>query len=52
MGTDAFQEADATGITRPCTKYSWLVKDVNQLAIRMHQAFVTSTTPTLPVERA
>lgn len=39
MGTDAFQEADATGITRPCTKYSWLVKDVNQLAIRMHQAF-------------
>ena len=28
IGTDAFQECDTTGITRPCTKHNWLVKDV------------------------
>src|SRR6056300_1248819 len=32
IGTDAFQECDTTGITRPCTKHNWLVKDVNQIA--------------------
>ena len=35
IGNDAFQEADTTGITRPCTKHNYLVKDVNDLA-RMH----------------
>ena len=39
IGTDAFQECDTTGITRPCTKYNWLVKDVNDLAKIMHTAF-------------
>ena len=32
IGNDAFQEADTTGITRPCTKHNYLVKDVNDLA--------------------
>ena len=32
IGTDAFQECDTTGITRPCTKHNWLVKDVKDLA--------------------
>ena len=32
IGTDAFQECDTTGITRPCTKHNWLVKDVNDLS--------------------
>jgi acetolactate synthase-1/2/3 large subunit len=32
IGTDAFQEADTTGITRPCTKHNYLVKDVANLA--------------------
>ena len=35
IGTDAFQECDTVGITRPCTKHNWLVKDVNDLA-RVH----------------
>jgi len=39
IGTDAFQECDTTGITRPCTKHNWLVKDINQLAETMHKAF-------------
>ncbi|MAK12113.1 MAG: acetolactate synthase 3 large subunit [Candidatus Pelagibacter sp.] len=39
IGTDAFQECDTTGITRPCTKHNWLVKDVNQLAETIHKAF-------------
>ena len=34
IGTDAFQECDTVGITRPCTKHNWLVKDVNDLAPR------------------
>ena len=38
IGTDAFQECDTTGITRPCTKHNWLVKDVNDLAEIMHKA--------------
>ena len=44
IGTDAFQEADTTGITRPCTKHNWLVKDVNDLAEVMHKAFEVATT--------
>ena len=43
IGTDAFQECDTTGITRPCTKYNWLVKDVNDLAKVMHIAFEVAT---------
>ncbi|MDC3157076.1 acetolactate synthase 3 large subunit [Candidatus Pelagibacter bacterium] len=44
IGTDAFQECDTTGITRPCTKHNWLVKDVNDLAEIMNQAFKIATT--------
>jgi acetolactate synthase-1/2/3 large subunit len=43
IGTDAFQECDTTGITRPCTKYNWLVKNVNDLAKIMHTAFEVAT---------
>jgi acetolactate synthase-1/2/3 large subunit len=43
IGTDAFQECDTTGITRPCTKHNWLVKDVNKLAEIMHKAFHIAT---------
>src|ERR1700748_3075146 len=39
IGSDAFQEADTTGITRSCTKYNYLVKDVNDLGRIMHEAF-------------
>ena len=39
IGNDAFQEADTTGITRPCTKHNYLVKDVNKLALIVHEAF-------------
>ncbi|MEM7618507.1 MAG: acetolactate synthase 3 large subunit [Pseudomonadota bacterium] len=39
IGNDAFQEADTTGITRPCTKHNYLVKDVDQLPNIMHEAF-------------
>ncbi len=39
IGNDAFQEADITGITRPCTKHNYLVKDVNNLARTIHEAF-------------
>ncbi len=39
IGNDAFQEADTTGITRPCTKHNYLVKDVRDLARMMHEAF-------------
>ncbi len=39
IGNDAFQEADTVGITRPCTKHNYLVKDVNQLAQVIHEAF-------------
>jgi acetolactate synthase-1/2/3 large subunit len=38
IGTDGFQEADVTGITRPCTKYNYLVKDPNDIAYAMHEA--------------
>jgi acetolactate synthase-1/2/3 large subunit len=39
IGNDAFQEADTTGITRPCTKHNYLVKDVRDLARMIHEAF-------------
>ena len=39
IGNDAFQEADTVGITRPCTKHNWLVKDPAKLAETIHQAF-------------
>ena len=39
IGNDAFQEADTTGITRPCTKHNYLVKDVGTLARMLHEAF-------------
>jgi len=44
IGNDAFQEADTTGITRPCTKHNYLVKDVNDLARVMHEAFLVART--------
>ena len=44
IGTDAFQECDTTGITRPCTKHNWLVKDVKDLSKIMHKAFEVATT--------
>ena len=44
IGTDAFQECDTTGITRPCTKHNWLVKDVNDLGKIIHKAFEVATT--------
>src|ERR1700733_4820595 len=44
IGTDALQECDTVGITRPCTKQNWLVKDVNELARTMHEAFQIATT--------
>ena len=44
IGTDAFQECDTTGITRPCTKHNWLVKDVNKISEIIHKAFRIATT--------
>jgi acetolactate synthase-1/2/3 large subunit len=44
IGSDAFQECDTVGITRPCTKHNWLVKDVNQLSRTIHEAFRIATT--------
>ena len=44
IGTDAFQECDTTGITRPCTKHNWLVKDIKDLSKVMHEAFKVATT--------
>jgi acetolactate synthase I/II/III large subunit len=44
IGSDAFQECDTVGITRPCTKQNWLVKDVNDLARIMHEAFYVAMT--------
>jgi len=43
IGTDAFQECDTTGITRPCTKHNWLVKDINKLSDILHKAFEVAT---------
>jgi acetolactate synthase-1/2/3 large subunit len=44
IGSDAFQECDTVGITRPCTKHNWLVKDVNDLSRIIHEAFHVATT--------
>ncbi len=43
IGSDAFQEADTVGITRPCTKHNWLVKDTDKLASVIHEAFHVAT---------
>jgi acetolactate synthase-1/2/3 large subunit len=44
IGTDAFQECDTVGITRPCTKNNWLVRNVNDLSRVLHEAFEIATT--------
>ncbi len=43
IGSDAFQEADTVGITRPCTKHNWLVKETDKLAATIHEAFHVAT---------
>jgi acetolactate synthase-1/2/3 large subunit len=43
IGNDAFQEADVTGITRPCTKWNYLVKDVRELPRVINEAFLIAT---------
>jgi acetolactate synthase-1/2/3 large subunit len=43
IGSDAFQEADTVGITRPCTKHNWLVKDTDALPATLHEAFHVAT---------
>ncbi len=43
IGSDAFQEADCVGITRPCVKHNYLVKDVKDLAITLKKAFYIAT---------
>ncbi|MCY3727994.1 MAG: biosynthetic-type acetolactate synthase large subunit [Nitrospira sp.] len=44
IGNDAFQEADNVGLSRPCTKYNFLVKDVNDLAETIKEAFYIAST--------
>lgn len=44
IGNDAFQEADTTGITRPCTKHNYLVKDITRLADTIHEAVYVAKT--------
>lgn len=44
IGNDAFQEVDSVGITRPCVKHNFLVKDVNDLALTLKKAFYVATT--------
>src|ERR1051326_3781553 len=43
IGNDAFQEADVTGITRPCTKWNYLIKDVRVLPRIINEAFIIAT---------
>jgi len=43
IGSDAFQEVDMVGITRPCVKHNFLVKDVNDIAETMKKAFYVAT---------
>ena len=43
IGTDGFQEADTVGITRPCTKHNWLVKETDKLSGVLHEAFHVAT---------
>src|SRR5690606_9795859 len=45
IGNDAFQEADTTGITRPCTKHNYLVKSADDLARTLHEAFFVARSP-------
>ena len=44
IGSDAFQEVDMVGITRPCVKHNFLVKDVSEIAETMKKAFMVATT--------
>jgi acetolactate synthase-1/2/3 large subunit len=44
IGQDAFQECDTVGITRPCVKHNFLVKDVKDLAVTMKKAFYIAST--------
>ena len=44
IGNDAFQEADTVGITRPCTKHNYLVKEIDDLARTLHEAFYVART--------
>src|SRR5437764_2981085 len=44
IGNDAFQECDTVGITRPCTKHNYLVRDVRDLPRVLHEAFHIATT--------
>ena len=44
IGNDAFQEADTTGITRPCTKHNYLVKESDKLCSTLHEAFHVART--------
>ena len=44
IGNDAFQECDTIGITRPCTKHNWLVKNVEDLSRVLHEAFYVART--------
>ncbi|MDY0203114.1 MAG: biosynthetic-type acetolactate synthase large subunit [Desulfovibrio desulfuricans] len=44
IGNDAFQEVDIVGITRPCTKHNFLVKDISKLALTIRQAFYLART--------
>src|ERR1700682_366983 len=44
IGTDAFQEGDTVGITRPCVKHNYLVRDVRDLAAVVHEAFYLART--------
>ncbi|MDY6842524.1 MAG: biosynthetic-type acetolactate synthase large subunit [Thermodesulfobacteriota bacterium] len=44
IGNDAFQEADIMGITRPCTKHNYLLKDVNEIAYTIKEAFYVAST--------
>ncbi|MES2356046.1 MAG: acetolactate synthase 3 catalytic subunit [Pseudomonadota bacterium] len=44
IGLDAFQECDAVGITRPCVKHNFLVKDIRDLALTVKKAFYIATT--------
>lgn len=43
IGSDAFQEADTVGITRPATKHNYLIKDVNKVGKTVHEAFYVAT---------
>jgi acetolactate synthase-1/2/3 large subunit len=44
IGNDAFQEADVTGVSRPCTKWNYLIKDVRELPRIVNEAFIVATT--------